>query len=374
MDSKHVTTLGVTSNLIISAAGAGILSFPFAIKQAGLSLGILCCLFFGFLNVSALDILAEHSNKNWNDVFSSPPTSFYDLILKKLGRTAGNVANASIYFGIVGALIGFLIIIAELACPVLKQWLPDDSFFVKRSVVIVFFVAVVAVPLSTVSKLKSLAFSSILAILSVLYVVFIVILRFSSSYSLYNRWYPPSWWSIFEAMPIMLFAYGCPLQTVTCVYELQHADSAHVSDIMRIAIRNTVCVCGLMYVSVGVFGFMDFGKETDGVILDNYGASDAAANVGRVLMAIHVALAYPVIFHPAQFGLIRWWMSRQDGAILTARLLEDDDESGADMASTEGEGGGGEAPCYVRVCTAVIVGTVTAVTAICIPQVEIVFG
>lgn len=56
---------------------------------------------------------------------------------------------------------------------------------------------------------------------------------------------------------------------------------------------------------VGVFGFVQFGDDTDGVILDDYNSNDSFANFGRLSMALHVALAYPVILYPAQQCLLQ---------------------------------------------------------------------
>ena len=399
---RRSITLKVSSNLIISAAGAGILSFPYAMKQAGLVLGIFFCLFFGYLNALALQILSDHSGKGWNMKQQnaalltsnklSPPSSYRQLMKVRLGETAGRIASFSIYFGIFGALIGFLIIIAELTCPVLQQWFSDTLFIVKRPVVIIIFVVFIAMPLSTLKNLKSLAFSSVLAIVSVLYVVFLVTYRqVVSSSPPCHQWLPSSRWSTFEALPIMLFAFGCPLQTVTSVHELADLDPSHSAAVMKTAVVVTMCTCGWMYISVGLFGFLDFGQDTDGIILNNYSKNDFVANVGRVLMALHVALAYPVIFNPAQSGLVYWWT--QKGSRREDLYVGDDDESpssrllegsaGGEVTGEEGgaaDGGAVDlplllaAPLHVRVCTAVMVGVVTAAAAICVPQVQMVFG
>lgn len=254
MTSKSGSIFAVSSNLIISAAGAGILSFPYAIERAGLIIGICLCVFFAYLNIFAMHILARHSGKNWKSSQPEQPQSFRDLVRMRLGKHAEYVAATSIYFGTLGALIGFLIIIADLTCPVLEQWFSKDSLIVQRHTVIIFFVVIVAIPLSAVEQLKSLAGSSFLAILSVLYVVFVVVFRYLSSTPLapMRSIGPPSWWSIFEAMPIMLFAFGCPLQVVTSTFELRTLEDKAAHRVMQVSIFNTIGVCAAMYISVGM--------------------------------------------------------------------------------------------------------------------------
>lgn len=106
------------------------------------------------------------------------PSSYIQLIKVRLGGAYYSLAEFSLYFGIIGVLIGFLIIIADLCCPVLEIWLSHKySFFASRSFVVLFFAVGVACPLSSLPDLKSLTLSSILALLSVLFVVLVVVAR-----------------------------------------------------------------------------------------------------------------------------------------------------------------------------------------------------
>jgi amino acid permease len=277
---------GVTANLIIATAGAGILSLPFAVMKAGLVLGVAMSILFAALNAYTMRLLIRHAvyAEDYVDTYqglklSAPaseesngpkapllpqpshllpvsriPNSYFELINTQLGETAGVVANLSIYIGIVGALIGFLIIIAELTCPVFEAWTHSESIFAQRVVVIPIFVLFVAMPLSALANLHSLVLSSVLAVISVLFVVIVVVVRFGNSSSSFSQPQPKSWWSIFEAMPIILFAYGCPLQVVTSTYELHNeegTDKHTTLKAMNASSLATICVCAGMYLAVG---------------------------------------------------------------------------------------------------------------------------
>lgn len=393
----------VTVNLIIASAGAGLLAFPFAMRKAGLVPGLLLCFFFGLMNIYSLRVLITHSLHSMSSPSPScsRPLSYHDLMYRKLGKSAGHVANSSILFGIFGALIGFLIIIADLVCPVLETIVKDTpyAFTSERYFVIISFVVFVALPLSLLPSLKSLASSSVLAIVTVVFVVFVVIFRCSYSHDIasvsdYSTTRPESWWSTFEAMPIILFAFGCPLQTVAAIGELPSQLSASCCTfIMNTASGLTVSFCGLIYISVGVFGYIQFGSETDGVILDNYDSDDQLVNVARVLMAIHVALAYPVLFFPAQFSIVQLVLHGQLMSVeeleTTRQTSDEDDDINCSLLKHEAEEieteetssllESVESPSIehkrrVQIVTSVAVGSVTAALAIIVPQVEIVFG
>ncbi len=43
-----------------------------------------------------------------------------------------------------------------------------------------------------------------------------------------------------------------------------------------------------LYLVVGLFGYLDFGKDVEGNILNSYSPSDYLAMAGRLSMALHV--------------------------------------------------------------------------------------
>lgn len=155
-----------------------------------------------------------------------------------------------------------------------------------------------------------------------------------------------------------------------------------------------------------MFGFIEFGEDTEGVILDDYDSDDVFANFGRLSMAIHVALAYPVILFPAQQSLLhslimpiyrrlRGGTVRSNLAMFEgSRLVKvetvpntatDDDSSNVHSPLLPTFGGrqrtismetldAEDIPLPLRVASAVTITLLTAVIAIMLPQAEIVFG
>ena len=56
----------------------------------------------------------------------------------------------------------------------------------------------------------------------------------------------------------------------------------------------------VLYLLIGGFAALHFKELTDGNILNNFAASDIVATIGRLSMAFHVGLAFPLLVWPAR--------------------------------------------------------------------------
>lgn len=142
-----------------------------------------------------------------------------------------------------------------------------------------------------------------------------------------------------------------------------------------------------MRYAVGMFGFLQFSDGTEAIILVNYGDSDTLANMAKLLMAIHVALAYPVVLFPAQQGFCAGVFMLIDGAFGDKRVdstdqcslahgngtLEDDFDRPNNNADVLIPNRSTNTGIY-RILSAIFIAVITAIFAILIPQIEIVFG
>jgi len=74
-----------------------------------------------------------------------------------------------------------------------------------------------------------------------------------------------------------------------------------------VIVVSAVCLCVVLYLCTGVFGYLAFGSGVHGDILLNFAASDRAASVGKALMVIHIALALPIIVVPCRRAVVLLW-------------------------------------------------------------------
>jgi amino acid permease len=331
-DPTANSLIGPTVNLIIACVGAGVLSFPFAIKQAGLVLGILFSISLASLNMHSNRIIARQSAP----IFQSDPEyaialqrvrtieggnklintedrsirvkSMVDCCHLRLGKVYGRITQFCLFVSTLGALIGYLIIIGDLLTPVLQEIFGSgDSFFTSRLFVILAFVLFIAFPLSTIPDLEGLVISSIIAVTTVLFVALVVVIQSCSAGFPIDKAHagPESFSSAVTSIPLMIFAFSCNVQVSPVLAEMpwDSVENKTMRD-MSSCIQRAMTFCAALYIIMGVFGYVQFREDTDGVILDNYNTNSILAGLARFSMVVHIALAYPVILYPAQQNFV----------------------------------------------------------------------
>ena len=215
------TRLSTGINLAISAAGAGVLSFPFAFLQQGVALGTLLTLVFACFNIFTLAVLV-HFTLLLHRRGELRARTYEELCLHMLGERAYVAAVLCIVIGTVGALTGFFIIVGDIAVPVLVRALGPDAWLASRGALILLFATLVVLPLSLLRNLAELAVSSFISVLSVLAVSGVVVYR-SATHPVaadVELLAQPSI-SIVFGVPIAIFSLGCHLQVVPLATEMR---------------------------------------------------------------------------------------------------------------------------------------------------------
>jgi len=202
-----------------------------------------------------------------------------------------------------GALTGFTVIIGDLTRPAICEWsghgvdCPVDLFYCNRNFLAAIILLVFIAPLAFKHTFHELLISSLLAFGSVVFLIIVIIAR-SIEYMVKNPNHEmPSLFmddalGIIDAIPLLTFALGCHIQVIPIYSELKPAiSSVKWMDAIVLTSNSTTTV---LYFLVSLFGLLNFGSDTKGNILLNYPSSDILLTVARLLMAIHVALAYPL--------------------------------------------------------------------------------
>eukprot|EP01136_Pigoraptor_vietnamica_P028834 Opistho-1_new@86744 len=345
---KGTSLVACYCNLATATVGAGILSYPAAMRDAGVVPTALLTAAFGALNAFTLILLMRMATAR---NASLRLHTFEELVGSILGRRAYFGAVFVILFNTIGALTGFLVVIADIGQPLFERWITLDhghSFLTSRTFVVLCFAVAVALPLSMAGNLHSLAVSSFLAVASVLLVAVVIVFRSGEAMSAASSALPSdarlfgTGVQVVLTIPIAVFALGCHLQIVPTHGSLRE-DRRQGLDVV---VWCTVATCGLLYILTGFAGYAQFGSATKGNILENYAVDDTLVNVARLIMALHISLAYPVALYPM----------RRAVDLLVLR-------------------GGRGMPTRARtfVQNAAVVG-LTSLLAILVPQVDTVFG
>jgi len=353
--------------LFTSAAGAGLLSYPFANMQQGVALNIVLTLLFAINNVFT-DMVLVQIAAMFRHTFTV--ASFDELCFRALGRRAYYMASTAVFAGNIGALIGFLIVLGDVLQPTVSHLCNCSAWYAERPFIMSAFAIFVALPLSSVEKIHSLAVTSFLAGFSVLAVGVIVVDRGarggfsgdvvgvtfdapnSSSESAPLVLARFNFVGIALGIPISIFSLGNHCQVVPTYCELS-------KDLRRrflTPVLAAVMTCWVLYTLTGSFGYAAFRDATKGDVLLNFPVGvDALSDAAKGLLGIHVLLAYPILVWPARTSL--------------ATLLN--------AISVEKEGAGAK---FINILSksslylSIIIVVVTTSIAIFIPQVVIVFG
>lgn len=290
-----VTTAALS--LITCTAGAGVLSFPWAVAQAGiLPVIIFTVLFSGLAGYCNL-ILAEFAY-HYRHCMSS--RTYDELIFLTLGPSHYTAVSAQVIFGLLGSLVGFFCVAADLGVPVAQHACLGTSslfctVFTSRGGVILFFATLVVLPLSSVSKVHHLRLPAALAVVSVMFVVGLVVVRGFQGGS--DGLPSPdllksSSGGVLLAFPIAIYSLGNHVQSVSIFTDIAPSNQ-HQYHLSVAACYITVV---LLYCFTGVCGAWAFGGVggVNGNILTNFALGDTPADVAKAIMAVHVALVIAV--------------------------------------------------------------------------------
>ena len=305
MSTKGLWLLvGASLNLFICAAGAGLLSFPYAVKNQGIIITIASTIAIALVSLYTDLIYVAFGQRYCNQMRDG---TLEEIIQITLGNHASRLALFTVVIGCFGSVIGFLILIGDVIVPLADAACGDINsslceFLTSRGYMIMTFTLVLVLPASSLSSFAHLAFGSALAVGTLITVVASVMYAgFSKaaqdSYELPPNSYAQPSWRIILGLPIAIFALGNHTQVIQIANEVFKKDQIAGENFHKSVILSTVS-CVVIYLLTGICGFLAFGSDTEGDVLLNFKIHDKIAAATRSLMAIHIALAVPVVVIP----------------------------------------------------------------------------
>jgi len=104
------------------------------------------------------------------------------------------------------------------------------------------------------------------------------------------------------AIPILCFAFQCHVLIPSLFSELKNPTPFKMNAI----IFSAVLICGILYTPVGFFGYLAFGENECGDVLNKFFSKNVAAGIGRIVVMITVTISYPLNNFPARQALAGW--------------------------------------------------------------------
>ncbi|SPO27334.1 uncharacterized protein UTRI_10450 [Ustilago trichophora] len=331
------------SNLTNTIIGTGMLATPGAFKYTGLLLGPFLICFCGFTAALGLYLLTRCAAR-----VGGRKNSFFTIASQALPAGAWYF-DLAIALKCYGVSISYLIICGQLMPQVIISFFRAfhrdihqiPTIFLDRSFWILALI-ILLIPLCFLRRLDSLRHTSYLSLLAVFYLV-IIVLHYSFS-SDAKASLPPKGdveliavsYHTVSIFPVFVFAFTCAQNMLPVYNELFH----NVERRVNTAIGSSIGTGGIVYLIVGVLGYLSFGSNVGDNIIAMYPSTSLFVCFGRVSIIILTIFSYPLQVHPCRASLDKVFSKasrRQqilDQAAASAVLIPEDREEDQDQGDT----------------------------------------
>jgi amino acid permease len=284
-------------NITNTIIGGGIVALPFVVKSVGIITAFVLFVVLAVMVAYSALILVKSSLF----VFKGPKT-YQDLAYKAFGKVGPLLVEIVADLYLLGAMTGYTIIVGDVLTESIYElfnWSVDYKIVTLVVTLIVFY------PLSALKSIHSLRITSFLAIVGIVFLLVCVFLRAfqfisSNGFSSQLKLVDSNIQNVFEAIPIILFAYVFHPSVFPVWSEMKDKGKFGISA----AIYVSIIIGGLIYISVGIFAYLTFYDQTQGNILLNY-IGDPLMFIAKLGYTAVVAFSYPIMSYPLRYTSFR---------------------------------------------------------------------
>ncbi|ROW06597.1 hypothetical protein VMCG_04330 [Cytospora schulzeri] len=280
-------------NMANSIIGAGIIGQPYAFRQAGLLSGVI--LLVGLTVVVDWTICLIVVNSKL-----SGANSFQGTVEHCFGRSGLIAISLAQWLFAFGGMVAFGVIVGDTIPHVLQAiWpglrdMPVLGILADRKAVIVIFILGVSYPLTLYRDIAKLAKASTLALMSMVIIIITVIIQsvlmpsadrgsFTTPLLTINS-------GIFQAIGVISFAFVCHHNSLLIYGSLKTPTIDRFSRVTHYSTGVSMLACMLMALA----GFLTFGDQTLGNVLNNFPADNTMVNVARLCFGLNMLTTLPL--------------------------------------------------------------------------------
>ncbi|KAG8501377.1 hypothetical protein CXB51_003480 [Gossypium anomalum] len=304
--AKHTSVSSAVFNVSTSIIGAGIMSIPATLKVLGVIPAFMLIVIIAWLADISVEFLMRYTH-------AGKSTTYAGVMKESFGRIGSVLVQLCVITNNLGCLIIYLIIIGDVLSGnqpegsvhlgVLQEWF-GIHWWNSRAFSILFIVAFIMLPLVSFRRVDALRFSSALAVfLAVLFVAISSVMAIAAlveGKTETPRLLPyldsnASFFDLFTAVPVIVTAFTFHFNVHPIGLEMDKP-----SDMMK-AVRISLILCGTIYFTVGIFGYLLFGESIMPDILVNFDQNSGSAlgsllnDVVRLSYALHLVLVFPLL-------------------------------------------------------------------------------
>ncbi|PSS32502.1 Sodium-coupled neutral amino acid transporter 6 [Actinidia chinensis var. chinensis] len=287
---------GAVFNVSTSMIGAGIMSIPATFKVLGVIPGFILILMVAFAVEVTVEFLLRYTN-------SGESASYGGLMAESFGKFGSVALQVCVMVTNLGDVLCGNQSEGTLHLGILQEWF-GIQWWNSRACALLVIVLFVMLPFLLLRSIESLKHASAVSIL--LAVLFVAICSIMAIYAMWEgktqrlRLVPDfakgvSFFDLFTTIPVFATSFGCHVN----VHPVR-AELIRPSD-MSSAVRISLVLCVVIYVTVGFFGFLLFGDSIMSDMLVNFDqTSDSAIgtllnDIVRLSYVIHLMMVFPVM-------------------------------------------------------------------------------
>ncbi|KAM0674277.1 hypothetical protein GVAV_002353 [Gurleya vavrai] len=280
-------------NLLKTAVGSGILSYPFLFYS------------YGTLPIILLSFIAS--------IFSFLGLVFYLVCnrqiegqssIKKLATrlfpNANIIADSAMCFKCIGVSISYLIIIRQLL-PLVLIYAFGSHFFTKQPISLFIFLLITS-PLSFFKKLDKLKYTSILGLLCIFTVILTTFYRIKNTESLKQeemKLVAPLGILWFTGLGKIVFSFTCHQN----IFTVQNESQEHSTKKLIFLCFFTMLTAFFVYILFGYTNYLLLGKSVKDNVLEGY-PKDNLSVIVQSLYVIAMGFSYPLQINPCRLYMI----------------------------------------------------------------------
>ncbi|KAL4785753.1 transmembrane amino acid transporter protein-domain-containing protein [Aspergillus varians] len=279
-------------NMANSIIGAGIIGQPYAMRQSGMLMGIILLTALTVTVDWTIRLIVVNSKLSGADSFQATMQHCFG----KSGLIAISLAQWAFAFG---GMIAFCIIVGDTIPHVLGSLFPslrEMSFLwllTDRRAIIVLFVLCISYPLSLYRDIAKLAKASTLALVSMAVIVIAVVTQGfrvpkEARGDVKSLLFVNS--GFFQAVGVISFAFVCHHNSLLIYGSLKKPTLDRFATVTHYSTGISLIMCILM----GVSGFLFFGSETQGNVLNNFPSDNILINIARLCFGLNMLTTLPL--------------------------------------------------------------------------------
>ncbi|CCF60199.1 hypothetical protein KAFR_0J01320 [Kazachstania africana CBS 2517] len=292
----HATSTAHSStiNLVKTIVGAGLLAIPYAFKNDGVLVGLFLTLLAAVTSGFGLFVLAKCSKT----LINPRNSSFFTLCMLTY-PSLSPLFDFTMIIQCFGVGLSYLILIGDIF----------PGLFGGSRNLWIYLSGLLIVPLCFLKKLDHLKYSSIMGLIALGYLTLLVLgmflhtVIFTDNYMIVRG--QVNWFTVYDfkgllsTFSIIIFAYTGAMNLFSIINELKNNSMENVSSI----INHSISISTILFLTVGIAGYLTFGCNTLGNILLNYDADSVWVSIAKFCLAIMLVLSFPLLFHPLRIAV-----------------------------------------------------------------------